>query len=238
MMLALAAAVPVSAKSGPLVMPPTEEEQLRQYPQAAIDRGEQGTAITSFEIDTEGNPQNCRILRSSGSAELDGAACRTLLGLPDLKAATDPDGKPKMLSASRRIHFILFDEPPSPQMLPIERGDIVQIRERRPVASKSKARVGPPLTPAKTIGNPVPIKPGDYPREARRAGEQGTVRIYYRISQEGRISACRVVESSGSAALDEASCDIITRRSRFEPATDDQGRPAPSFGSRTITWRL
>jgi protein TonB len=76
----------------------------------------------------------------------------------------------------------------------------------------------------------------DYPREALRRGEEGTVKMRYDVNVEGRVENCVVVQSSGSPTLDHASCENVTRRARYIPATDANGKPIRSHGSRTITW--
>jgi protein TonB len=121
--------------------------------------------------------------------------------------------------------------------LPVAEDDIFQIRERHPVPDKRLPPVGPPNRPAKAIGDSNLITSDDYPREAVRTGERGSVRIYYRISQDGLITACRVLQSSGSGVLDRTSCDLFMERARYQPATDAEGRPVKSFSNRTISWR-
>jgi TonB family protein len=69
------------------------------------------------------------------------------------------------------------------------------------------------------------VSPDDYPQEALRRGEQGIVTTLLRIDATGRVRACAVTETSGSAALDAVSCEILKRRARFRPATDAAGHP-------------
>jgi TonB family protein len=79
----------------------------------------------------------------------------------------------------------------------------------------------------------------DYPGEALRERQQGTVSFWVRISPEGRVSDCRIIQSSGSPSLDAATCRIIRERARYTPARDAQGRPAEAFdGDYAVTWRL
>lgn len=56
----------------------------------------------------------------------------------------------------------------------------------------------------------------DYPVEALRRTEEGRVRVRLAVDRRGRARACAIVESSGSAALDEGTCRIFVRRARFE----------------------
>src|SRR5262245_56918227 len=105
----------------------TPEQRQKEYPQAAIDRGDQGTAVTSVEIDSEGHPRNCHVVTSSGSQDLDSGACVAATDLIDLKSRTHATG-----TVTRKIHFILFDEPLSPKMLSVDLSDRFIIRERHP----------------------------------------------------------------------------------------------------------
>jgi TonB family protein len=78
----------------------------------------------------------------------------------------------------------------------------------------------------------------DYPIEAIRKQEQGTVAFRLEISETGKVASCSVTESSGSKLIDETTCRIMSERARFNPARDARGRAvADSFNSR-IVWRL
>ncbi len=78
----------------------------------------------------------------------------------------------------------------------------------------------------------------DYPAEAIRRNEQGTVAFQLSINRQGWVSGCRIVSSSGSETLDRATCDIIRSRARFEPARDSAGRRVPDQYSGKIRWEL
>ncbi len=78
----------------------------------------------------------------------------------------------------------------------------------------------------------------DYPASALRNEEQGTVIARVDVDATGRVSACTVTSSSGSAALDAATCRIMRVRVRFRPAMEPTGRPAPSATSISVTWQL
>lgn len=78
----------------------------------------------------------------------------------------------------------------------------------------------------------------DYPALAVAAQEQGTVRFQLTIGSNGRVSACEVVASSGSAALDAATCRILHARARYTPARALDGTPIAGRDSGRVTWRL
>lgn len=94
-------------------------------------------------------------------------------------------------------------------------------------------------------GPPVPEQPlhtiitaHDYPAEAIARREQGRVRYTLSINADGRVSGCTILQSSGSAALDAASCRLLRQRARFSPARDVAGRPEPATVEGGIQWRL
>lgn len=78
----------------------------------------------------------------------------------------------------------------------------------------------------------------DYPAEALRANEQGTTGFNLTIGPDGRVADCRVTSSSGSAALDQATCRILRSRARYTPARDGAGNPTSGTDSGRMTWRL
>lgn len=78
----------------------------------------------------------------------------------------------------------------------------------------------------------------DYPAAALRANEQGTTGFRLTIGPNGRVSDCQVTASSGSAALDQASCRILRSRARYTPARDSDGNPTSGSDSGRVTWRL
>ncbi|KHK89420.1 energy transducer TonB [Novosphingobium malaysiense] len=76
----------------------------------------------------------------------------------------------------------------------------------------------------------------DYPTRDLRAGHSGTVRFRLAIDASGRVSECTIVQSSGYAGLDDATCRNVSRRARFEPATDAGGNQVAGTYAGTIRW--
>lgn len=102
-----------------------------------------------------------------------------------------------------------------------------------PPRRQGKERRASPAVPLHRL-----MSNADYPAAALRAGEQGTVRFRLDVAANGRVTACTISGSSGSASLDSTTCRLMTMRARFEPARDRLGRPvADSFESR-IAWRI
>jgi TonB family protein len=105
-----------------------------------------------------------------------------------------------------------------------------------PVADVVVSRVNWELPTA--AGLATYISGRDYPLEAVRRREQGRVEFELTVAPDGRPSACRILASSGSAWLDEATCRIMRQRPRFAPARDAAGRPTADVVRSRIVWVL
>lgn len=91
-------------------------------------------------------------------------------------------------------------------------------------------------TPARRVAGE--IRETDYPPEARSARAEGTVGANVDIGRDGRVTRCTVVQSSGNAALDAATCRLIRERFRYEPARNAAGEPVPDRLGRRQSWCL
>jgi len=79
----------------------------------------------------------------------------------------------------------------------------------------------------------------DYPPEAVRNHWQGTVIADLTVSATGRVTACKIVKSSGHAVLDDATCNIIIARAIYRPARDANGNPIEDHvRTPPIAWTL
>ncbi|TCM17108.1 protein TonB [Novosphingobium sp. PhB165] len=76
----------------------------------------------------------------------------------------------------------------------------------------------------------------DYPTADLRAEHQGTVRFQLDVDARGRVSQCSIVSSSGYSGLDEATCKFVSRRARFEAATNADGDAVAGTYMGTIRW--
>lgn len=77
-----------------------------------------------------------------------------------------------------------------------------------------------------------------YPRAARRAREEGSVTFDVTIDTEGRVTGCTITESSGSDALDEATCEVMRRSVRYYAAIDAAGNRISGVSGGTVYWQL
>ena len=94
-------------------------------------------------------------------------------------------------------------------------------------------------TPARARANLATyVTADDYPADAIRRAEEGTTGFRLEVGPDGRVTGCTVTASSGSAALDETTCRLMTTRPRFEAARDRQGRPTTAAVNARIRWSL
>ena len=115
----------------------------------------------------------------------------------------------------------------------------------QPEPPKYVAPPAPPA-PAPPVAAPTPATPkgrgnvfsdDDFPDASRRAEEQGVTRVSYEIDPTGKVSSCTVTQSSGFPRLDDATCKIIMRRFRFNPATRG-GQPVSETKTQPVRWQL
>jgi protein TonB len=79
----------------------------------------------------------------------------------------------------------------------------------------------------------------DYPAEAHQSGTEGTAIAKLLINKRGRVAECEIVESSGHASLDHATCVSLRKRARFKPARDSAGKVIEAtYITPPIRWRI
>ncbi len=78
----------------------------------------------------------------------------------------------------------------------------------------------------------------DYKTRWIREGREGRAQFNLEISASGRVTNCEVVGSSGHNVLDAATCNLITKRARFEPAKDSSGAKVPGTFSSSVNWQI
>jgi len=73
------------------------------YPSSALRSEQEGTSAVSWTINTQGRVENCRVMSSSGFADLDDAACRSITRRGRYSPAKDQEGNPIAQTQSRRV---------------------------------------------------------------------------------------------------------------------------------------
>ena len=139
---------------------------------------------------------------------------------PQAPRFADPQETPPPMEAPPRppAEEVRRDDPPPPVAA-----------APTPAVAPRQARVDAPPKPRRTI-RPV------YPKGARQRGEQGEVTVELEVDAEGRVSAVKVVGSSGFAELDDADVRAV-RAATFVPAKSG-GRAVESSARLTLAFRL
>jgi TonB family protein len=78
----------------------------------------------------------------------------------------------------------------------------------------------------------------DYPTRALRETHEGTVAFRLDVDPAGQVASCTVTGSSGSQALDSATCRILRARPHFVPARMADGSAGPDSVRGTVRWRM
>ena len=142
--------------------------------------------------------------------------------------------------------------PPPPVVVPPPRmtitppqQQITQVQEAPPpppvILAPPAAPPPPRFTPTKATprGNPGNwANTNDYPARALREDREGVTRFRVTIGPDGRITGCSVTGSSGHGDLDDATCSLITRRGRFNPAKDGEGQPTSDTWGSQVRWQI
>lgn len=76
----------------------------------------------------------------------------------------------------------------------------------------------------------------DYPAEAIRNGEQGTVAVRVTIGPDGNVTDCSITQSSGSDVLDSTTCRIIRERLKTKPAATVDGLSKITLIDQKVRW--
>jgi protein TonB len=124
------------------------------------------------------------------------------------------------------------------QYPPLDRGPVVEVDPPPPLPDPvpEPARK---VEPARARANLASyVSDSDYPASAARNEEQGTTRFRLAVGADGRVKDCTVTGSSGSSALDSATCRIMKSRARFTPARDSDGKATGDSVSNSIRWVL
>lgn len=88
-------------------------------------------------------------------------------------------------------------------------------------------------------GNPGGwVTNNDYRSSWINRGLEGSASFTLMIDARGRVSGCTITRSTGHSVLDEATCRLLERRGRFDPAKDSSGNPIAGTFRSTIKWTI
>ena len=122
-----------------------------------------------------------------------------------------------------------------------ELGPLIEIPAPRPDPGRATPTPQPsfaPKGPAPSNSTLNWVRTEDYPGTALRREQEGTVSYRLLIGTDGKVDACEITASSGHEALDRAACNVISRRARFDAATNDKGAKTVGTYSGSVTWQI
>lgn len=194
------------------------------YPVSAMREEREGTTGFKLTIGTDGLPSGCEIIAPSGHADLDAATCRLVMERARFTPGRSARGEATGGTYSNRIRW----------QIPEGDGFAVEVAGFAVDAAQESWPRGPKPDDAFTRIDPA----AHYPAAARAAREEGIVHMELNIDGGGRVTGCKVNESSLSAALDEAACTLMRSEGRFAPALDSDGKPVRSVIATKFRWAL
>jgi protein TonB len=215
------------------------------YPVSAIRKLAQGTVGYRLEIAPDGRVAVCQVTASSGHQVLDATTCRIFRARARFAPARNAADCPVGDVATGRIHWILPPEPPgTPPRPPQPMSTASTPGATLPPSfyfldAPPDPNRGPPAIRARAerpLG--ALVSAADYPDAALRKSEQGRVGLRLGIDAHGGVTSCAVAASSGSAALDAASCALVRARARFAPARTAKHDAVPDVIDDAIGWTL
>lgn len=82
------------------------------------------------------------------------------------------------------------------------------------------------------------VTTNDYRSNWIRQEMTGTASFRLEIAANGKVTNCTITRSTGHGALDDATCSLISKRARFEPARDGNGEKTAGSYTSSIRWVL
>lgn len=191
--------------------PPQQSSEESILPMSeGVDPSSNGTLVPR-----DIGPSMPRVVSLAGSAPLDVSVAREAVKLPQLQ---------------EEVHDPAAADGPRPaaitQALP-------RAETRAEVAEATRAEPAPVTdrqTQAKWVGGTLAN------RDNPRGRFQGTVSVRFTVPANGKATGCRPTVSSGNAALDARTCELVEQNLQFSPAVSSQGLPIASEMLATYTW--
>lgn len=188
---------------------PGQWANTSDYPSAALQKQIEGTTGFRVTVGPDGFVTQCQIISSSGSSELDQATCTNVQRRARFDPALDAQGKPMPGTYANRVRW------------QIPSFAFTELFPRPPVA----------LNYGWTR-----ILPEDFPKAVVDEKRYGNAKIELAILPDGTVQNCKIIESSGHADLDDASCNVGKSRATFKPALDIEGRPTEGRLRTILKW--
>lgn len=76
----------------------------------------------------------------------------------------------------------------------------------------------------------------DYPYKELSQGRSGIVQFRLDVDAAGKVERCNILSSTKSDYFQSATCTGLTKRARFRPAINADGKPVKSFYVNAVRW--
>lgn len=97
----------------------------------------------------------------------------------------------------------------------------------------------PDPIPAKPRNNPSSwVSTSDYRSSWINREMTGLAKFRVSVGTNGRVTDCRILQSTGHQALDNATCKLVSDRARFTPAKDGFGDTVSGSYTASLRWEL
>ncbi|MFM5885241.1 MAG: energy transducer TonB [Novosphingobium sp.] len=94
-------------------------------------------------------------------------------------------------------------------------------------------------TPAQPLASPAQwVTSFDFPNSMLAKGQSALLRFRLIVSTVGTVENCVITKGVGSTEFRELTCALLTKRAKFKPALDNDGRPLKSVFSSSIRWAI
>lgn len=188
------------------------------YPARERKAARGGVVDVDLGLRQDGIVTRCRVEASSSNAALDAAACKLA----------------RALRFEPARHVV---GPQSAKWGRLEYGCCTRVRvEWQDGGARVRAMSAPRslriLNLAQIMTN------ADYPAAAFASKATGLVMIELAASPTGVVTGCTVVQSSGTAVLDQTSCALATSRARLLPATNMFAEPIAGSTKMRLRWKI
>lgn len=194
------------------------------YPAAALRENRSGSTSVELAVSRWGTVGDCRVVSSSGHADLDAATCDILARRMQFWPATDAAGVAVAGTHSQTVRWAL------PEMVePVAPPPIVTVSMPDPT------QLFPRPPRAKNYGWSR-LTEEDWPDGAIEAGRSGSAHVSFDIDAAGKVTTCRVLQTSGHPDLDARSCAIVRERATYEAARGIDGLASVGRGEQRFDW--
>lgn len=116
--------------------------------------------------------------------------------------------------------------------------DDIKLVPLPPLDPIGSGKIGPDIAASPRNNAARWVTDSDYKSRWIREDMYGSASFRLEVAVNGRVENCQITRSTGHAALDRATCDLIAERARFNPAKDGSGNAITGSYSGSINWVL